>query len=726
MTTEGDETEDIDIHELDHDPISNTEADRMIIAIDFGTTFSSVAYAVLPRGVAPERIDLRHIKCIGNYPGYEPPEGVLDFRQDVPTELWYDDGLTGSWRQPYTNGFDDDIQGSEGEKEDSSSDEDGSDNQESRSQFDDGNEIEGLTNTQSRARANNTVEQYWGYEVQQKLNEMNAPRDDARPLTRIKLNLIDGSDTKDIQTELRANLRTLRRRRIIDRDTDIYKHYLSHLLEHTKEQLLFSNELQQDTLIQFVLCVPAKWPGNACRNMQTALEQAVKQVGFSKNADDDVCNLFMISEPEAAAECILAEAGSELYNNETVVVLDAGGGTVDAVTYKCVNGDPVRLAAEVVAPDSKLCGASYINERYEKKLLQKLANETYLVNDPYNTKSLKSIVQVRTGIFENYQKRIIDTTKRKEETFRVRIENLRENRRKGFYSDNLELKRKTMKNFFEPSLAGAKEVLENQLDLAENKDRRVEKVILTGGFGQSPSLQSYLRKYLAERTNAKGRNIDLVVPQNPSTAVARGAVLRALNKRFGPSRIIQCSYGFILSELYEPEEVEAHRRTKCRINKVDGERYVDGTIRWVLRAGQRVENMQAFTFHVKHTFPQTNKKLLCAEQLWMSDSEHPDHYRKTHALNKGAVMVGYLEADLTRLKDEGRIALQQPSEYSTYTGSQKKYYEVHYEVALIVEGRSIHFEARYPVKDNLRPGEKQEVLGAKLVGIAAAFAPGTA
>ena len=39
--------------------------------------------------------------------------------------------------------------------------------------------------------------------------------------------------------------------------------------------------------------------------------------------------------------------------NETIVVLDAGGGTVDAVTYKCVHDDPVRLDAEVVAPDSK-------------------------------------------------------------------------------------------------------------------------------------------------------------------------------------------------------------------------------------------------------------------------------------------------------------------------------------------------------------------------------------
>jgi hypothetical protein len=47
--------------------------------------------------------------------------------------------------------------------------------------------------------------------------------------------------------------------------------------------------------------------------MQTALEEAVSDIGLSRNASNDVCNLFLISEPEAAAECILAEASSEIY-----------------------------------------------------------------------------------------------------------------------------------------------------------------------------------------------------------------------------------------------------------------------------------------------------------------------------------------------------------------------------------------------------------------------------
>lgn len=314
MTLSGNESELYDNHEMDHDPISNVKVDRMVIAIDFGTTFSSVAYIAIPKGMSPESLDVRHVRCIGNYPGYEPPPNVLDFRYDVPTELWYDDGRMESWNQSLEDRSQEDDQDSEGDNEGSSSDDDDEpENPESRLQFDDGNGIDGLTDKTSGTEATRTVGRYWGYEVQQRLNVLNASRDEARPLTRIKLNLISGSDTDLVRTDLRMTLTALRRKRIIKKDTDIYKHFLTHLLEHTKEELLSSNELNQNTIIQFVLCVPAKWPVTACRTMQAALEDAVRDVGLSETSKEDVCNLFIISEPEAAAECILAEARSELY-----------------------------------------------------------------------------------------------------------------------------------------------------------------------------------------------------------------------------------------------------------------------------------------------------------------------------------------------------------------------------------------------------------------------------
>ena len=312
MTIEENDLITSDESEMEDGRINNSREDRMIIAIDFGTTFSSVAYTVIPKGVLLENVGISQVKCIGNYPGYEPPPGKSDFREDVPTELWYDYGNTEIGAQRPVNTFDDGYLSS-GIDDESSSDDNQSEDQESRLHFEDSNGVDDLAKAQARAGAPNTAKQYWGYEVQQKLNVMNTPRDEARPLTRIKLNLASESATDHIRDELRPMLTALRKRGVIAKDTDVYRHYLKHLLGHTKDQLLSSNELQQNMLIEFVLCVPAKWAVTACRVMQTAREEAVKEIGFSENAEQDVCNLFMISEPEAAAECILAETKCELY-----------------------------------------------------------------------------------------------------------------------------------------------------------------------------------------------------------------------------------------------------------------------------------------------------------------------------------------------------------------------------------------------------------------------------
>ena len=58
--------------------------------------------------------------------------------------------------------------------------------------------------------------------------------------------------------------------------------------------------------------------------------------------------------------------------------------------------------------------------------------------------------------------------------------------------------------------------------------------------------------------------------------------MRVFNKELGPRRIVQSSYGILRTEPFEPEVWEAHRGTRCVIDKADGERYVDGTIDWLI------------------------------------------------------------------------------------------------------------------------------------------------
>ncbi|KAF2181396.1 hypothetical protein K469DRAFT_590044, partial [Zopfia rhizophila CBS 207.26] len=179
--------------------------------------------------------------------------------------------------------------------------------------------------------------------------------------------------------------------------------------------------------------------------------------------------------------------------------------------------------------------------------------------------------------------------------------------------------------------------------------------------------------------------------------VARGAVLRALNKDYGPTRISQCSYGHLLWEPWEPDIIPAHKDTKPRISKADGERYVNETIHWVIQKGESIPNRKEFVMPVKHTFSLNFQKFLCKEAIYVSDQEHESHYRRTHPFNKGAELAGYIEADMTFLKTEGRIEPESPSETSTYSNPQRQHWAIHFELVIIVEGRNLRYEARWPL-----------------------------
>jgi len=75
--------------------------------------------------------------------------------------------------------------------------------------------------------------------------------------------------------------------------------------------------------------------------------------------------------------------------------------------------------------------------------------------------------------------------------------------------------------------------------------------------------------------------------QSPrETAVALGAVLRALNKEHGPRRITRSSYGCLRTEEYDPETYPAHARRGIRptTDKLDGKKYIRNAILWLVKA----------------------------------------------------------------------------------------------------------------------------------------------
>lgn len=92
------------------------------------------------------------------------------------------------------------------------------------------------------------------------------------------------------------------------------------------------------------------------------------------------------------------------------------------------------MRAELVL--GQLCGASYINEKFEDMLIEKLKDEEYLVK---NGKTIKSIAEALTISFENGEKRTLNTTKRHAVIEPLWIDDLRPTPGTGLHQNRLHI-----------------------------------------------------------------------------------------------------------------------------------------------------------------------------------------------------------------------------------------------------------------------------------------------
>jgi hypothetical protein len=140
--------------------------------------------------------------------------------------------------------------------------------------------------------------------------------------------------------------------------------YLSWLWEISKAKIC---EIERNKAlfavasVTVVMTVPAMWSDMARDNTLCAVELA----GIS--GKDRI--LKFLNEPEAAAISELRNRVSkgQIGEGECVIICDAGGGTVDVVSYEVKSTDPLTLNQKVVA-QGDLCGSVYIDHEFFRQL----------------------------------------------------------------------------------------------------------------------------------------------------------------------------------------------------------------------------------------------------------------------------------------------------------------------------------------------------------------------
>jgi hypothetical protein len=327
QSSQADDSPNPDVHmmtdnEGDIDTVSDITKFRVIIGIDFGTTFSCVAYIVLPIGVEPRSVRLEDIKCIGSWPGYQGISTYSNVRFDVPTELWYEQEPIRKRKRPATDIDPSSRQVCDPERHDDleivNDDNGGNDG--------DGDDDDSEPPADaSLVFTNKRTILYCGHEVTVRLNTLHKHRDDARPLTRMKLSLNPGEKTEQHRKDHARTLSKLVEKGMLKDKADVIMNYFRYLLEHTKKHLKRSNQLQEDVRVQYVLTVPPNWPMLSSRILQNSVENAASEVGISKQDRNRAPDVFIVSESEATAEWNLKCSGKDLFvstwENLTVVSL---------------------------------------------------------------------------------------------------------------------------------------------------------------------------------------------------------------------------------------------------------------------------------------------------------------------------------------------------------------------------------------------------------------------
>lgn len=125
------------------------------------------------------------------------------------------------------------------------------------------------------------------------------------------------------------------------------------------------------SLIDWVITTPAVWSQRAKDETLKCAEKA----GMGKGQ-----GITLVSEPEAAAAySIKMMQPVTLQPGNNIVICDAGGGTVDLITYRITNLSPLEVEESAVKSGGK-CGGVFVNRIFQKMIEERLGSNSGLTD----------------------------------------------------------------------------------------------------------------------------------------------------------------------------------------------------------------------------------------------------------------------------------------------------------------------------------------------------------
>ncbi|TFK64289.1 hypothetical protein BDN72DRAFT_881586 [Pluteus cervinus] len=318
--------------------------------------------------------------------------------------------------------------------------------------------------------------------------------------------------------------------------------FLTYLFTCTKTYIIESNtngpELWssvEDT-IEYVLTHPNGWEGV----QQSQMREAAVQANLVPDFAAALARIHFVTEGEASLHFCLDQGLSGIDGG--VVIVDAGGGTIDISAYKQRQESEKQVFEEITSPRCFFQGSIYVTQRAKGYLTDKLKGSRFANDLPYMVKH-----------FDKSTKR---TFRSESEAAFIKFGSMRDHDPKlGIRSGQLRLPGEEIANFFEPSIACIAGAV-RELSIKEN----ISAVFLVGGFGASDWVFGRLQHVFTPL------GLNFCRPDtHVNKAVADGAISYYLGHAV-TARVARFSYGIEISKAFDADNLEHLRRKQAGLS----------------------------------------------------------------------------------------------------------------------------------------------------------------
>ncbi|KAL8898343.1 MAG: hypothetical protein Q9192_002125 [Flavoplaca navasiana] len=301
---------------------------------------------------------------------------------------------------------------------------------------------------------------------------------------------------------------------------------------------------------------------------------------------------------------------------DTFVLCDAGGGTVDLISYKVSALKPVLRIEEAAPGSGSLCGSTFLNRIFYKFLSDRFSADPNWDQDVVEEAMKRFEVTVKRSFHGNPN-----------DEYQIPVPGLRDNATYGVRRGRLRLTGSDVSKIFAPVVAEVIALVKGQIRATEAE---VKAVLMVGGFGQSVFLRDSIRSAVASH------GIEVMQSPNGWTAVVRGALMKGIastNQNYTAVRIsgrsARKSYGINVEHQFDEQVHDSSRRYWSNFKGYYCIMHMD----WFIRKGETVEEDKPKRIHYfllpRAIGPPPTKVTITIDMCADTDNKGPSVYKDT-------------------------------------------------------------------------------------------------